>query len=127
MTTSIRAFNAQQCSASNRNKNHMLKCVVLLAGVIASFLGKPLLALASDGLPPSTELTAQAVNQHSSMLVKKRTFSLDSFTTFGGQTIKQVKVGWEAYGTLSTSKDNVVLITHYFFWLFACRRKILTR
>ncbi|MEC8374422.1 MAG: hypothetical protein VX078_06355, partial [Pseudomonadota bacterium] len=97
MTTSIRAFNAQQCSAPNRNKNRTLKWAVLLAGVIASVLGQPMLALASDGLPPSTELvaaelTAQAVNEHSSMLVKKRTFSLDSFTTFGGQTIKQVKV-----------------------------------
>ena len=119
MTTSTRAFNSQQRSASNRNKNRILKCAVLLAGFITSVLGQPLLALASAGLLPSTslmaaELTDQAVNQHSSMLVEKRIFSLDSFTTFGGQTIKQVKVGWEAYGTLSPNKDNVVLITHYF-------------
>ena len=52
--------------------------------------------------------------QHDAMLVSKQTFELDSFTTFGGKEIKQVKVGWEAYGTLSEKKDNVVLITHYF-------------
>ena len=109
MTTSIRAFNAQQCSVSNRNRNkkRILKCALLLAGFITSVLGQPLLAIASAGLLSSTtlvaaELTDQAVNQHSSMLVEKRIFSLHSFTTFGGQTIKQVKVGWQnllAYAT----------------------------
>ncbi len=48
------------------------------------------------------------------MLVEKQVFTLDTFTTFGGKEIKNVKVGWEAYGTLSKNKDNVILITHYF-------------
>nr|VFK20237.1 MAG: homoserine O-acetyltransferase [Candidatus Kentron sp. LPFa] len=37
-----------------------------------------------------------------------------SYTTVGGQTIPNVKVGWESYGTLSAAKDNVILITHPF-------------
>lgn len=48
------------------------------------------------------------------LLVEKRVFSLASFTTFGGKTIENVNVGWEAYGKLNPAKDNVVLITHYF-------------
>lgn len=46
--------------------------------------------------------------------VEKKTFSMDSYTTHGGETIKEVKVGWESYGTLNEAKDNVVLITHFF-------------
>ena len=46
--------------------------------------------------------------------VEKKTFSMDSYTTHGGETIKDVKVGWESYGTLNEAKDNVVLITHFF-------------
>lgn len=47
-------------------------------------------------------------------LVKKQVFTLPSYTTMNGETIKQVKVGWEAYGTLNEARDNVILITHYF-------------
>ncbi|MGB3724497.1 MAG: homoserine acetyltransferase, partial [Glaciecola sp.] len=48
------------------------------------------------------------------MLTNKQTHIIDTFTTFGGKTISNVKVGWESYGTLNDAKDNVVLITHYF-------------
>lgn len=51
---------------------------------------------------------------HASFKVEKQRFSMAEFTTLGGQTIKQLEVGWEAYGTLNAAKDNVVLITHYF-------------
>lgn len=47
-------------------------------------------------------------------LVKKNEFEMPSYTTVGDKTIKNVKVGWEAYGTLSESKDNVILICHYY-------------
>lgn len=46
--------------------------------------------------------------------VEKRSFTMDSYTTHGGEIIKDVKVGWEAYGTLNEAKDNVILITHFF-------------
>ncbi|WP_282604692.1 homoserine O-acetyltransferase [Pelagibius sp. Alg239-R121] len=47
-------------------------------------------------------------------LVQKQGFELDNFTTQGGETISDVKVGWETYGTLNAQKDNAILITHYF-------------
>ena len=47
-------------------------------------------------------------------LVEKKVFEMPSYTTMGGKRIQNVKVGWEAYGTLNTAKDNVILICHYF-------------
>lgn len=48
------------------------------------------------------------------LITKKETFSIESFTTFGGKTINNLKVGWEAYGHLNADKSNVILITHHF-------------
>ena len=48
------------------------------------------------------------------LFTKKETFSMESFTTFGGKTIHNVKVGWEAYGQLNADKSNVILVTHHF-------------
>ncbi|MDO6426662.1 homoserine O-acetyltransferase [Thalassotalea sp. 1_MG-2023] len=50
----------------------------------------------------------------SDLIVEKQKFTLDNFKTFNGKLIKQVNVGWEAYGTLNEDKSNVILITHYF-------------
>nr|VFK65399.1 MAG: homoserine O-acetyltransferase [Candidatus Kentron sp. UNK]VFK71479.1 MAG: homoserine O-acetyltransferase [Candidatus Kentron sp. UNK] len=47
-------------------------------------------------------------------IVTKKTFTMASYTTVGGQTIPNVKVGWESYGTLNAAKDNVILIPHSF-------------
>ncbi|MGI9412356.1 MAG: E22 family MetX-like putative esterase [Hyphomicrobiales bacterium] len=47
-------------------------------------------------------------------LVEKQSFQMEAFATQGGATVKQVKVGWEAYGTLNADKSNVILICHYF-------------
>ncbi len=47
-------------------------------------------------------------------LVKKQQFELPHFSTQSGVALKQVKVGWEAYGKLNADKSNVILITHYF-------------
>ena len=48
------------------------------------------------------------------MIVEKKTFELPSYTTVAGATIKSVKIGWEAAGTLNADKSNAILITHYF-------------
>tara|TARA_B100000700_G_scaffold321461_1_gene420785 strand:+ start:837 stop:2024 length:1188 start_codon:yes stop_codon:yes gene_type:complete len=48
------------------------------------------------------------------LLVEKQRFQMDSYTTVGGETIKDVHVGWEAYGELNEAKDNVILVTHFF-------------
>jgi homoserine O-acetyltransferase/O-succinyltransferase len=48
------------------------------------------------------------------MIVEKKVFELPSYTTLGGAVIRQVRVGWESYGTLNQAKDNAVLVTHFF-------------
>jgi homoserine O-acetyltransferase/O-succinyltransferase len=48
------------------------------------------------------------------LIAKKQTFELASFTTQSGRSLKNVKVGWESYGTLNADKSNAVLICHFF-------------
>ena len=47
-------------------------------------------------------------------LVEKKVFEMPSYTTVGGGTIKNVRIGWESYGTLNDAKDNAILVTHFF-------------
>jgi homoserine O-acetyltransferase/O-succinyltransferase len=47
-------------------------------------------------------------------LVEKKVFSMPSYTTAGGKTIRDVKVGWESYGTLNATRDNVIIVPHFF-------------
>ena len=58
---------------------------------------------------PAVAATAEEV-----LLTSKERFSMPSYTTVGGRTIKSLQVGWESYGELNQAKDNVILITHYF-------------
>lgn len=46
--------------------------------------------------------------------VVKKVFSLPTYTTVGGKTIKDVKVGYETYGTLNAAGDNAVFIAHFY-------------
>ena len=47
-------------------------------------------------------------------LVAKQVFEMGPYTTVGGATIPEVRIGWEAYGTLNEARDNVILVTHFF-------------
>ncbi len=47
-------------------------------------------------------------------VVEKMVFELPSYTTVGGETIANVRIGWESYGTLNEARDNAILITHFF-------------
>ncbi|WP_441513483.1 E22 family MetX-like putative esterase [Bosea sp. TAF32] len=47
-------------------------------------------------------------------MTEKKVFELPSFTTQSGRTLKQVRTGWESYGTLNADKSNAVLICHFF-------------
>jgi homoserine O-acetyltransferase/O-succinyltransferase len=40
------------------------------------------------------------------LIVEKKTFTLPSYTTAAGETIKSVKVGWESAGTLNADKSK---------------------
>jgi homoserine O-acetyltransferase len=59
-------------------------------------------------------LTSPAFAQGSVGIVEKKVFSMPSYTTVGGQTIKDVRVGWESYGQLNAARDNVIIVPHFF-------------
>jgi len=46
--------------------------------------------------------------------IEKKTFTLPSYTTVGGKTLKDVKVGYETYGKLNAAGDNAIFIPHFF-------------
>jgi homoserine O-acetyltransferase/O-succinyltransferase len=74
----------------------MTVCVAIRLVLLLALVGSSTLARAYDGL------------------VEKKTFTLASYTTTGGRTIKDVRIGYETYGNLAPGRDNVVLITHFF-------------
>ena len=47
-------------------------------------------------------------------IVDKQVFEMASYTTVGGETIQDVRIGWEAYGTLNEARDNAILVAHFF-------------
>ncbi|MEX2333429.1 MAG: hypothetical protein WD600_04170, partial [Pseudohongiella sp.] len=58
--------------------------------------------------------TSFSLAQNPDGLVEKQVFTTHNFTTYNGQQIAEVNVGWEAYGELNDTRDNVILITHFF-------------
>lgn len=48
------------------------------------------------------------------MIVEKKVFELPQFQTSGGALIKNVRVGWESYGTLNADRSNAILVAHHF-------------
>lgn len=48
------------------------------------------------------------------LITKKQTLEIPSFTTQSGRTLKNVRIGWESYGTLNADKSNAILICHFF-------------
>jgi homoserine O-acetyltransferase len=46
--------------------------------------------------------------------VEKKVFTLPSYTTVGGTTLKDVKVGYETYGKLNAAGDNAIFVPHFF-------------
>lgn len=47
-------------------------------------------------------------------LVEKKIFTLPAYTTVGGKTIRNVRIGYETYGTLNAAGDNAIFIPHFF-------------
>ena len=46
--------------------------------------------------------------------VEKKVFALPTYTTVGGRTLKDVRVGYETYGKLNAAGDNAIFIPHFF-------------
>lgn len=55
-----------------------------------------------------------ALAQTSVGLVEKKTFEMPRYTTQSGRSLRNVKIGWESYGTLNAARDNVVVVPHFF-------------
>jgi homoserine O-acetyltransferase len=47
-------------------------------------------------------------------LVEKKVFTLPTYATVGGKTLKNVRVGYETYGALNAAGDNAIFIAHFF-------------
>ncbi len=70
----------------------------------AGLLGWVAMDLLNGGAPAAAQ----------ELMTEKKVFTLQSFTTQSGRTLKDVKVGWESYGTLNADRSNAVLICHFF-------------
>ncbi len=55
-----------------------------------------------------------ASNAFAQLLTEKKFFTLPQYTTAGGKTIKNVRVGYETYGKLNAAGDNAVFVAHFF-------------
>ena len=71
-------------------------------------------ALCAVGLAAGLAMTMTGAPKAQELLVEKKVFELPSFTTQSGRTLKQVKIGWESYGTLNADRSNAILICHFF-------------
>lgn len=70
----------------------------------AGLLGWVAMDLLNGGAPAAAQ----------ELMTEKKVFTLPNFTTQSGRTLKDVKVGWESYGTLNADRSNAVLICHFF-------------
>src|SRR5437879_10598690 len=57
---------------------------------------------------------ALASNASGQLPSEKRSFTLSQYTSVGGKPIKNVRVGYETYGTLNAAGDNAVFVPHFF-------------
>jgi len=48
------------------------------------------------------------------LLTEKKFYTLPSYTTQNGKTIKNVRVGYETYGKMNAAGTNVVFVPHFF-------------
>jgi homoserine O-acetyltransferase len=48
------------------------------------------------------------------LIVQKRVFEMPSYTTLGGRTIRNLRIGYQTAGTLNADRSNAILITHFF-------------
>ncbi len=59
-------------------------------------------------------LTLAPLAQAYDGVVEKKTFTIPTFTTVGGKTLRNVRIGYETYGTLNAAGTNAIFVAHYF-------------
>ena len=55
-----------------------------------------------------------ATNALAQLLTEKKFFTLPQYSTAGGKTISNVRVGYETYGRLNAAGDNAIFVPHFF-------------
>jgi homoserine O-acetyltransferase/O-succinyltransferase len=55
-----------------------------------------------------------ATNALAQLLTEKKFFTLPQYSTTGGKTITNVRVGYETYGRLNAAGDNAIFVPHFF-------------
>ena len=58
------------------------------------------------GIAPALLLAATSASAFEG-LVEKKVFALPTYTTVGGKTLKNVRVGYETYGALNAAGDRL--------------------
>jgi homoserine O-acetyltransferase len=100
MRDEIRSHAAQGRSTAAQGKDRTMKHQIMGAlGVLGMMM---------------TSMIAADTAAAQDLMVSKKVFELPSYTTQSGRTLKNVKVGWESYGTLNADKSNAILICHFF-------------
>src|SRR5262249_40895107 len=70
--------------------------------------------IGSAGLALAFALFVPAALAQPQLLTEKKFFTLPQYTTQGGKQINNVRVGYETYGKLNASGNNVVFVPHFF-------------
>ena len=47
------------------------------------------------------------------LLTERKVFTLPQYTTVGGKTLKNVRIGYESYGKLNAAGDNAIYVAHF--------------
>src|ERR1051326_1627017 len=59
-------------------------------------------------------LALLVLTAHAQLLTEKKFYTLPQYTTIGGKTIKNVRVGYETYGKLNAAGTNAIFVAHFF-------------
>jgi homoserine O-acetyltransferase len=76
-----------------------------------TFIRLARVALLSAALSCSLSIWSQTSEP---LLTEKRVFTLPAYTTVGGASLKQVKVGYETYGQLNAAGTNAIFVSHFY-------------
>jgi homoserine O-acetyltransferase/O-succinyltransferase len=61
-----------------------------------------------------SSLTLATASAQEPLLTEKKAFELPGYTTVGGKSIKNVRVGYETYGKLNAAGDNAIFVAHFY-------------
>ncbi len=98
------------------------ECRMFRRGLLTAAMAAPLVARLgvaqaqgqAQGQPQAQPQPAAPAAPPADGIVEKKVFEAGSYTTRGGGTIPNVRIGYQTMGTLNAAGDNAVLICHFF-------------